>query len=371
MDTIRNIEHWTWGFAKAEPVFCVALFAALASMLVTPPSLQYAGYIDWRTLGLLAMFMLCTAGLQEAGVIDFAARGLLERAGSCRAVIAALVALPFFASMLVTNDVSLLAFVPLSLTLLTSRKDLLPLTLTLQTIAANAGSFLTPFGNPQNLYVYSAFNVGVGEFLLAQLPFVLMNGVLLLALIFASRRLSSRERFAEAARAGIVGARDGVKRSGIVYGALFVLSVLAVLRVVPVAVAFALVLAAALLADKHLFLQIDWVLLLTFVAFFVFSGNLVNSGVNTQGGFWVTMGASQIISNVPATILLAPFSADWQALSLGANVGGFGTPVGSLASLITLGLYRHAGGELKSLLKAFLPLNLAFLAANCALWALL
>jgi len=363
-------------------------------MLITPPSLGYAHYIDWRTLALLSMFMLCTAGLQEAGAIQSVAHGLLERAGSCRAVVAALVALPFFASMLVTNDVSLLAFVPLSLTMLASRKDLLPLTLTLQTIAANAGSFLTPFGNPQNLYVYSAFNVGFGEFLLAQLPFVLLNGLLLAALVcFAGRSgeitgrrdggssdigdtagrrgRGSSDILASAPRPERPADIEGTHSRTLLYAALFVLSVLAVLRVIPVAIAFALVVAAVIVAQKRLFLQIDWVLLLTFVLFFIFSGNLVHSGISAQGDFLVTMGASQIISNVPATILLAPFSTDWQALSLGANVGGFGTPVGSLASLITIGLYRHAGGELKPLFKAFLPLNFAFLAINCLLYALI
>ncbi|MBQ6452983.1 MAG: hypothetical protein IJJ14_01340, partial [Coriobacteriales bacterium] len=320
MDTIRHIEHWTWGFAKAEPVFCVALFAALASMLITPPSLGYAHYIDWRTLALLSMFMLCTAGLQEAGAIQSVAHGLLERAGSCRAVVAALVALPFFASMLVTNDVSLLAFVPLSLTMLASRKDLLPLTLTLQTIAANAGSFLTPFGNPQNLYVYSAFNVGFGEFLLAQLPFVLLNGLLLTALVcFAGRRGRGSSDIGDTAGRRGRGSSDilasgprperpadieGTHSRTLFYAALFVLSVLAVLRVIPVAIAFALVVAAVVVAQKRLFLQIDWVLLLTFVMFFIFSGNLVHSGISAQGDFLVTVGASQIISNVPATILL-------------------------------------------------------------------
>ena len=281
-------------------------------MLITPPSLGYAPYIDGRTLALLSMFMLCTAGLQEAGAIQSVAHGLLERAGSCRAVVAALVALPFFASMLVTNDVSLLAFVPLSLTMLASRKDLLPLTLTLQTIAANAGSFLTPFGNPQNLYVYSAFNVGFGEFLLAQLPFVLLNGLLLTALVCAVGRRDggSSDILASAPCPERPTSEAHLQHSTLFFAALFVLSVLAVLRVIPVAIAFALVVAAVVVAQKRLFLQIDWVLLLTFVMFFIFSGNLVHSGISAQGDFLVTMGASQIISNVPATILLAPFSTD-------------------------------------------------------------
>lgn len=382
----RNILARVGGFVKAEPVFSVALIAALLSMIAVPPSLEYFGYIKWRTLGLLTMFMLCVAGLQKAGVLERIAQGLVEsvaksKGGGLKALVAVLVLLPYAGGMFITNDVALLTFVPFALMVLLGhrRADLIPLVLTLQTIAANAGSYLTPFGNPHNLYSYTLFNVGFGEFIAAQAPFTLLLGVYLAVCIALFVRNIRGTHEAEKPQV------DGepmpvVRLDAALFATLFAVSVLSVLKVVPVQAAFAVVVLVALLRDRTLLAKVDWLLLGTFVCFFIFSSNLaaipavsdVLTSAMSQHPFWITMGASQVISNVPSCTLLAPFTTDWRALAVGANLGGLGSPVGSLASLITLGFFRRSGqGNIGSFMKVFLGFNVAALALTCGLWVLL
>lgn len=382
----RNILARVGGFVKAEPVFSVALIAALLSMIAVPPSPEYFGYIKWRTLGLLTMFMLCVAGLQKAGVLERIAQGLVgsvakSKGGGLKALVAVLVLLPYAGGMFITNDVALLTFVPFALMVLLGhrRADLIPLVLTLQTIAANAGSYLTPFGNPHNLYSYTLFNVGFGEFIAAQAPFTLLLGVYLAVCIALFVRNSRGTHDAE--KPQVDGAPMPVVRlDAALFAALFAVSVLSVLKVVPVQAAFAVVVLVALLRDRTLLAKVDWLLLGTFVCFFIFSSNLaaipavsdVLTSAMSQHPFWITMGASQVISNVPSCTLLAPFTTDWRALAVGANLGGLGSPVGSLASLITLGFFRRSGqGNIGSFMKVFLGFNVAALALTCGLWVLL
>ncbi|MDD6784753.1 MAG: SLC13 family permease [Eggerthellales bacterium] len=382
----RNILARVGGFVKAEPVFSVALIAALLSMIAVPPSLEYFGYIKWRTLGLLTMFMLCVAGLQKAGVLERIAQGLVEsvaksKGGGLKALVAVLVLLPYAGGMFITNDVALLTFVPFALMVLLGhrRADLVPLVLTLQTIAANAGSYLTPFGNPHNLYSYTLFNVGFGEFIAAQAPFTLLLGVYLAVCIALFVRNSRGTHDAEKPQVDSA-PMPVVRLDAALFAALFAVSVLSVLKVVPVQAAFAVVVLVALLRDRALLAKVDWLLLGTFVCFFIFSSNLaaipavsdVLTSAMSQHPFWITMGASQVISNVPSCTLLAPFTTDWRALAVGANLGGLGSPVGSLASLITLGFFRRSGqGNIGSFMKVFLGFNVAALALTCGLWVLL
>ena len=382
----RNILARVGGFVKAEPVFSVALIVALLSMIAVPPSPEYFGYIKWRTLGLLTMFMLCVAGLQKAGVLERIAQGLVgsvakSKGGGLKALVAVLVLLPYSGGMFITNDVALLTFVPFALMVLLGhrRADLIPLVLTLQTIAANAGSYLTPFGNPHNLYSYTLFNVGFGEFIAAQAPFTLLLGVYLAVCIALFVRNSRGTH--EAEKPQVDGAPMPVVRlDAALFAALFAVSVLSVLKVVPVQAAFAVVVLVALLRDRTLLAKVDWLLLGTFVCFFIFSSNLaaipavsdVLTSAMSRHPFWITMGASQVISNVPSCTLLAPFTTDWRALAVGANLGGLGSPVGSLASLITLGFFRRSGqGNIGSFMKVFLGFNVAALALTCGLWVLL
>lgn len=387
MSKEQSISQRILGFVKAEPVFSVALVAALLSMIAVPPSVEYLGYIKWRTLGLLTMFMLCVAGLQKAGVLERIARVLLggvSRAGSggngLKALVGVLVLLPYVGGMFITNDVALLTFVPFALMVLLGQKraDLIPLVLTLQTIAANAGSYLTPFGNPHNLLAYTLFDVGFLEFIAAQAPFTALLGVFLascIVLFVGKWGAGAQEKLQ------VEGESVPVQRlDAVLFVGLFLVSVLSVLKVVPVQLGFAFVLVVALVRDRSLIAKVDWLLLGTFVCFFIFSSNLaaipavsdVLSGAMSQHPFWITMGASQVISNVPACALLAPFTTDWRALAIGANMGGLGSPVGSLASLITLGFFRRSGqGSMGSFMKVFVGFNVVALALTCVLWEIL
>lgn len=422
MKVLGKCKNKLVGFAKAEPVFCVALLAALASMIAVPPSSAYAGYIKWDTLALLALFMLCVAGLEKAGVLSACAnllvRGVSKRPkGSTKMLVAGLLALTYASAPFVTNDVALLTFVPFSLVVLKAQgKDaLVPLVLALQTIAANAGSYLMPFGNPHNLYTYMLFDVGFGEFVAAQAPFTLVLGLFLAACVlgllpkgsgFPEGRASYegceiseghgilREKpqvehlYMEPASDVGCGSADANANQGThvskadaaFFAALFVVSVLSVLRVVPVALSLAIVAAAVLAKDRKLFAKIDWILLATFICFFVFSSNLAAipavstllAGAMEGSSFWVTVGTSQVISNVPACTLLAPFASNWQTLAIGANVGGLGSPIGSMASLITLGFYRRSEcGSVGLFLKKYTLLNVVALVVCCFLWVVL
>ena len=386
----KNIPARILDFVKAEPVFSVALIAALISMIAVPPNPEYLGYIKWRTLGLLTMFMLCVQGLEKAGVLSRIAHILLgaasrRKSGGLKAIVVVLVALPYFFAMFITNDVSLLTFVPFAIMLLTSQKreDLIPLVLTLQTIAANAGSYLTPFGNPPNMYAYLLFDVQMGDFLAAQAPFTISLGVFLLACVFLFvRKPSGSNQEEQIASEGLISQHHphADRASGLLFAALFCVSVLSVLKVLPVRYALPFICAIVLLRDRSLFAKVDWLLLGTFVCFFIFSSNLAAipaisdalNGAMAQHPFWITMGTSQVISNVPSCTLPAPFTTDWRALAVGANIGGLGSPVGSLASLITLGFYRRATNKgMGGFMKVFLGFNIVALALSCTIWFLL
>ena len=386
------------GFVKAEPVFSVALIAALLSMIAVPPNPAYAGYIKWRTLGLLVMFMLCVAGLEKAGVLLRVARLLLDNAlharrGGTKMLVGALVLLPYLGAIFITNDVALLTFVPFACMVLMAQKrsDLIPLVLALQTIAANAGSYLTPFGNPHNLYSYMLFDVDFSSFVAAQAPFTVLLGAFLATCILlfvhdapCKRKEKEEGKKEEPLKSGAAAVTEDdmnvSKADAVLFAVLFVLSVLSVLRVIPVRYALFLIAAVVFVRDRALFCKVDWLLLATFVCFFVFSSNLAAipaiSTVLTEAmgehPFWITMGASQIISNVPACTLLAPFTTDWRALAIGANLGGLGSPIGSMASLITLGFYRRTcKGGMRRFMKVFVALNVAALVVCCALWVVL
>ena len=370
-------------FVRREPVFSVAFIAALVSIFFVPPSAAYAGYFNWRLIATLLCFMLCVAGLRAAGTFEGLARAFLPGQHRVIFVVGVLVALPFCLSIFITNDVSLLTFVPFACLVLgfIGRADLAAPTVVLQAIAANMGSMLTPFGNPHNLFIYEVFQTPVGEFLATTAPFTIFSAVLIALVIVALT-------------AGKRGGTVSLKKENLpetplhtpdtaLFGAAFLICVLCVLKVVP---AWAMLIAVCTLAavrNVRLFAKVDWFLLGTFLCFFIFSGNLAAipavhaalTGAMSASPFWITLGASQVISNVPATALLSGFTANWQAVLLGADIGGLGTPVGSLANLIALGLYRkmHPEGAAPfgRYMAIFLALNFSFLILNCGLYLLL
>ena len=371
------------GFVHRQPVFAVSFVAALVSMVFVPPSAAYAAYFNWPLIATLLSFMLCVAGLRAAGAFESLAHACLRGTRTATFVVGVLVALPFVLSMFITNDVALIVFVPFACLIMGAegRPELTAPVVVLQAIAANMGSMLTPFGNPQNLYVYAMFDTTMGEFLAVTWPYVAFSGVLLgvgVWLLTCGRRggdVSIRE---DSLPETVFSALDVW-----LFGAAFAVCVLCVLKVVP---AWAMLLVACGLAaarDWRLFVKVDWFLLGTFLCFFVFSGNLAAipavrealTGAMGAQPFWITLGASQIISNVPSTALLSAFTGNWQAVLLGADIGGLGTPVASLASLIALGFYRTmrpAGAPgVGRWLALFLALNVVFLLLNCGLWLIL
>lgn len=351
-------------FVRREPVLVIAALAALVSCCFVPPDAAYLGYMDWRTLSLLYCLMTVVAGLRQAGLFSHLAHSLCRSAGNLRSMSLLLVLLSFFSAMLITNDVALLTFVPFAVVVLglADRKKELVHVVVLQTAAANLGSMLTPVGNPQNLYLYSYYDLSAADFVRITFPVWALS----LLLVAAACLLFDRSRLAV-----FLGEEPGLDRKGLLlYLALFVLCLLVVLRLVSWPVMLAAVVAALLLLDRKTLLRADFMLLLTFAAFFVFSGNLgrieavsaLLRRLLAGREYLVSLLTSQVISNVPAALLLSGFTEESRALLLGVNIGGLGTPIASLASLISLKLYSHAeGAHTGRYLLEFTAVNLALL----------
>lgn len=351
-------------FFRREVVLCVSALAALLSMLLTPPCAAYWGYIDYDVLMLLFSLMAVVAGLRRSGLWDRVSAWLLRRAKNPRALAVLLIFLCFFAAMLVTNDVALITFVPLCLAVLgPAGPDCVISTMVFMTIAANLGSMATPIGNPQNLFLYSTYSVPFSAFEAAILPPAGFSAVLILlgALTVRAQDAICPEQRPVSVQMGPLA----------LHLALFVLCLLSVLDVLPVWCAFAAVAACCAVFDWDALRQVDYSLLLTFVFFFVLAGNLAGSDavrafISTRmQGRQVLFGAgiSQIISNVPAAVLLSSFTENWRGLLLGVNIGGLGTPVASLASLISYRLYaRTPGARPGRYMLVFLGWNVLFLA---------
>lgn len=336
-------------FVKKEAVLCIAFLCAVVSMFLVPPDGGYADYVDYRVLALLFCLMLVVAGLQDCGLFDLLARRLLAGEKRFRFLALALVLLPFFSSMLITNDVSLITFVPFAVLVLelTGRQAKLPYIVTLQTVAANLGSMAMPVGNPQNLFLCSKFGIPMGAFFAAVLP---LTAVSLVGLVLAAGTTSGDIIRVDFKDAGGIGKPGQLKLMLL----LFVLCLLSVFHVLPWPALLVVVIVAAAVFARHLFPRVDYALLFTFVCFFVFPGNLGRIGAVrtflTGLMDWNTVVtsalASQVISNVPAAVLLSTFTEDWKGLLVGTNVGGLGTLIASLASLISFKLYiRTEGGK--------------------------
>ena len=347
-------------FVRREPVLFIAALAALLTCFFVPPDSRYLSYLDLRTLSLLYCLMTVVNGLRQAGLFSHLAHSLCVTAANLRTIALLLVGLCFFTSMLITNDVALLTFVPFAVVVMGlahHQKELIHVVV-LQTVAANLGSMLTPVGNPQNLYLYSFYDLGFGEFLRVTAPVwgVSLLLLFLLCLLFKADHLDI-----------FLGEAPGMERGPILlHSALFVLCLLVVLRVIPWYVMLLLIVAVLLVFDRRLLLKADFMLLLTFVAFFIFSGNLaridsVSSAIRRlMAGreYLASLLTSQVISNVPAAMLLSAFTDKGHALLVGVNLGGLGT-------LIASGFI--AGGALMGVVSALLrfagfnPINEAWL----------
>lgn len=329
-------------FVKREAVLCIAVLLALVSMFFVPPDAEYAGYIDLRTLGILFCLMTVVAGLKGLGVFSVLAQKLLKRVRTVRGLVIALVLMCFFFSMVITNDVALITFVPFTFELLRlageqAEREWLVSAVAMQTAAANLGSMLTPLGNPQNLYLYGRAGMTAGELVALMLPYSALSLAMIMLWIALRRGGGSISvRFEE--KREIAG-----KKRLVMYIALFAVCLLAVLRVIWWQAAAAVVLVCVLAADRGVLRGVDWGLLATFVGFFVFVGNMGRIPALRQllesvvaGNEVLTAAASsQIISNVPAALLLSGFTQDMRGLIIGTDLGGLGTLIASMASLIS------------------------------------
>lgn len=323
-------------FVKKESVLVISVVLAVVSSFFVPGA-DYLSFIDFKTLSLLFCLMAVMAGFTASGLFAFSAKKLLNTAKTTRLVVSVLVLLCFFFSCFITNDVALITFVPFAITVLSlaDKKAVIPITVILQTIAANMGSALTPIGNPQNIYIFTVSGLTLADFLSLMLPYAALTLVFLAVSFFFIKS-------------------EPIKQEGdnpappkalytLFYLVLFILSVLAVFGAVHYLLCLAATLVALLIFDRKIILKVDYSLLLTFVGFFVFVGNMgsipaVKEFISTAlSGKEILFSAliSQVISNVPAALLLSGFTDNMSALLVGVNIGGLGTLIASMASLIS------------------------------------
>ena len=351
-------------FLKANTVLIIAIVAAAITCFFVPFDEEYLGYFDLRTLSCLFCTLAVVAAFKNIRFFVWLADIIVRRFKSIRTVIVSLVFVTYFGSMIMANDMALVTFLPLGYFVLEScnGKRYMAFTFIMQNIAANLGGMLTPFGNPQNLYLYSFFNIGAAEFFkIMALPFAAAFLLILGTCLFVKpEKVQVTTKKRPAPKAWRVA----------VYSALFIVSVLIVFRIFPYYWGLLAVTVALLVLDFRSVLKVDYGLLLTFCAFFVFSGNM--SRIEPVQKFLGTLMdidplafgilSCQVISNVPSAVLLSRFTTDYARLLIAVNLGGLGTPIASLASLITLNTYRKLmPGDTKKYILLFLALNFGFL----------
>ncbi len=352
-------------FPRKNPVLCVAFVLAVVTAFLVPPDGGYRSYFDLKTLSCLFCVLAVVCALKNIRFFSRLARKTVVLTGNLRAATVALVCITFVGSMLIANDMALLTFLPLGYFVLSStgtERYMAPVFI-LQNIAANLGGMLTPFGNPQNLYLYSYFSIPDREFFAIMFPPFLLAIALILACCFFLPRLRIELREPEEDR--LPAARTAL------YLILFALSIVMVFRVIPYWIGLIVIPAVLLFADRRALAQVDYPLLLTFVCFFIFAGNLsrLESVQRMLGDLLgknplvVSALSCQIISNVPSAILLSRFTSDYRNLLRGVNIGGTGTLIASLASLITFREYtRHQPTRKGFYIGLFSLFNFAFLA---------
>ena len=348
-------------FFQKETVLSISAILAILSMFIVHPSSRYFSYIDFRTLSLLFCLMSIVAGLSEIGLFDYLAEKILSRANSIKSIIVLLVLLCFFFSMIITNDVALITFVPLAIIILKKMSEKqknywILRTVVMQTIAANLGSMLTPIGNPQNLYLYARANMSALALIRLMLPYSIAALVLLLVWIqiAAHREPGSTTESHISELFSIHKTKAPNQTSLIGYLILFLICLLVVAHIIDYRISFILVIGYIFFKNWHLFKKVDYSLLLTFTALFIFIGNLkcipqfnhflisIIDGHETLTAIL----SSQIISNVPTAILLSGFTKNYSALIIGTNIGGLGTLIASMASLIS---FKYIAKEMTTL----------------------
>ena len=351
-------------FVKKNTVMVIAFFAALMTSFLIPIDSEYLGYFDFKTLACLFCVLAVVCALKDINFFYILARKVVQLFKNARMAVLALVYITFIGSMLIANDMALLTFLPLGYFVLTTTKKTkyMAFTFIMQNIAANLGGMLTPFGNPQNLYLYSAFNIPNLEFMSIMAPPFILAVVLITVCCFIFVKPDELELKDEKVELD--------KKRVILYLLLFALSIAIVFRGIPYWTGLIIIPSVLVFADRHALESVDYPLLFTFVFFFVFAGNMARlepvrnffSMLLDKSTLLFGILSCQVISNVPSAILLSQFTANYQDLLLGVNIGGVGTLISSLASLITFREYvKHNPGKTGYYIGMFTLFNFAFL----------
>lgn len=338
---IKKPLKYTTAFIKHNAVFCIAAVLALITCLIIPPDKEYIGYFDFKTLTCLFCTLAVVCALKNIRFFTILARSIVRKSGTLRTAVTTLIFITFFGSMLIANDMALLTFLPLGYYVLEAAKkeEWMAYTFILQNIAANLGGMLTPFGNPQNLYLYTEFNIPTHEFLgIMFIPFAAATAMILICCLFVSKEkivLTSENN------------EHITKLRASFYIILFALSIIIVFRVIPYWIGLVIILISLLIADRKAIAKVDYSLLGTFACMFVFAGNMSRIGIIKdilsslleKNTLIFSALSCQVISNVPSAVLLSQFTDNYADLLRGVNIGGTGTLIASLASLITFREY--------------------------------
>lgn len=331
-------------FLKKECVLVIAVTLAILSSFISIPKMSY---IDFKVLILLFNLMVVVAAFKELKVLDSIAIGLLKKCNTYTSISLALVFITFISSMIVTNDVALITFVPLSIVIARKANINVLKIVIFQTLAANLGSSFTPMGNPQNLFIYSFYNLSPIDFFKITLPIVILAVLFLVLLVFKDKKMNLSLDLEDV--------KIDNKRDVYLFGGLFLIILLSVFHVIDYKVTFLITIVMVLILNKKLFSQVDYSLLITFIGFFIFVGNISTMDVvknfmegilnSPKSTFLASVLSSQVISNVPATMLLSGFTNHFKELLLGVNIGGMGTLIASLASVISYKIYTSEFGN--------------------------
>ena len=351
-------------FLKKECVLVIAVTLAILSSFISIPKLSY---IDFKVLILLFNLMVVVAAFKELKVLDSIAIGLLKKCNTYTSISLALVFITFISSMIVTNDVALITFVPLSIVIARKANINVLKIVVFQTLAANLGSSFTPMGNPQNLFIYSFYNLSPIDFFKITLPIVILAVLFLVLLVFKDKKMNLSLDLEDV--------KIDNKRDVYLFGGLFLIILLSVFHVIDYKVTFLITIVMVLILNKKLFSQVDYSLLITFIGFFIFVGNISTMDVvknfmegilnSPKSTFLASVLSSQVISNVPATMLLSGFTNHFKELLLGVNIGGMGTLIASLASVISYKIYTSEFGN-DNYMKSFTFYNrFNYICANC------
>ena len=358
-------------FVKHDYLLVISAILAFLSLLIVPfdTVMSYDYMRILKTICVLLFFLLIVAGLKECNVLNMIAHRALKNIQTTRRLCLILILLPFFSAMLFSNDVALITFVPISIAVLgmAKMKGTMISVVVLQTAAANIGSYLTPFGNPHNLYMFNlsdTYGFSLLDYEMALIPIVAVGTAALLAMAY----LLKNKRLDIPAEKDV---KMKNKTSVLIILVLFILAIITVVGAIPFYLTTIVIVITFLIIMPRIFMKVDYSILFIFFFLFIFASGLTNlesvherlSDLMSWDPMLTTVLVSEVTSNVPSTILLQPFTDDWAAVLVGADIGGFGTPIASMASVISLKLYlREKDSSIRSYLKVFFIVNLVMLA---------